>query len=398
MLHASRRLSLLVGLVFVVTACTAGSSSPAGGGTGAASTPASAGGSASAPATSTAQAGGAGAPAPTTASSAAATAPPAAKHVRIGEQSIAANTVLFIAADRGYFQQEGLDVELVSFNDASQMIPSLATEQIDSAGIAANPAMWNAVARGVSLKAVLDQATFRPGHGTTALLMRKEVYDSGRGHSLSDLRGLTIAFTPPGLGTTNACAMSPALQRAGASFADFNIQTLPFPEMLPALANGAVDGAVAAEPFMTRALQQGTAVKVMGQDEMYPNFTVAFIGFSGSLYADRPTAERWARGYLRAVRAYQAALAGQGGDLSREQVDEIVARHTGIDAATVRAMVPLGQDPNGYPNRDSMLYCYQFFRDQGLIPQPVSPAAMDALWGTDVVDAVLQGLGRVPES
>ena len=293
----------------------------------------------------------------------------------------------------------GASVELIGLLvGASQMIPALATEQIDSAGIAANPAMWNAVARGVSLRAVLDQATFRPGFGTTALLMRKEVYESGRGHSLSALRGLTIAITPPGLGTTNACAMAPALQRAGASFADFTIQTLPFPEMLPALANGAVEGAVAAEPFMTRAIQQGSAVKVMGMDEMYPNFTVAFIGFSGPLYADRPTAQRWARGYLRAVRAYQAALAGQGGELTRDQVDEIVARHTNIDAATVRAMVPLGQNPNGLPDRDSMLYCYQFFRDQNLIPQPVSPAALDALWGTDILNDVLNELGRVPET
>ncbi len=324
--------------------------------------------------------------------------PPPVKQVRVGHQSIAANTVLFVAADRGYFQQEGLDVELVNFSDASQMIPSLSTEQIDAAGIAANPAMWNAVARGVPLKVVLDQATFRPGHGTTALLIRKEVYDSGRGHSLSDLRGLTIAFTPPGKGTTNACAMAPALERAGASFDDFTIQNLPFPDMLPALANGAVDGAVSAEPFMTRALQQGVAVKVMGEDEMYPNFTVAFIGFSGALYNDRPTAQRWVRAYLRATRAYLGALAGTSSELSRDQVDEIVARHTGIDVATVRAMVPVGINPNGLPNRDSMLYCYGFFRDQGLIPQPVSDSAMQALWGTDIVEDVLRELGRQPES
>jgi NitT/TauT family transport system substrate-binding protein len=370
---AGRWSSALIALLLAVAACTPGGAQTAA--------------QPSAPATPP---GASGAAKPTAA--------PAAKHIKMGEQSIAANTVVFIAADRGFFQQEGLDVELVSFSDASQMIPALATGQIDSAGIAANPAMWNAVARGVSLKAVLDQATFRPGNGTTALLIRKQVYDSGRGHSLADLRGLTIAITPPGKGTTNACAMAPALQRAGASFDDFNIQTLPFPEMLPALANGAVDGAVAAEPFMTRAVQQGSAGKVMGMDEMYPNFTVAFIGFSGALYADRPTAQRWARGYLRAVRAYQAALTGQGSDLTRDQVDEIVARHTNIDAAVVRAMVPLGQNPNGFPDRDSMRYCYQFFRDEGLIPQPVSPAAMDALWGTDVVDDVLRDLGRVPES
>jgi hypothetical protein len=45
-----------------------------------------------------------------------------------------------------------------------------------------------------------------------------------------------------------------------------------------------------------------------------------------------------------------------------------------------------------------MLYCYQFFRDQGLIPQPISDAAMQSLWGTDLVNEVLGEIGRVPES
>jgi hypothetical protein len=61
-------------------------------------------------------------------------------------------------------------------------------------------------------------------------------------------------------------------------------------------------------------------------------------------------------------------------------------------------MVPPGLDPNGLPNRDSSLYCYQFFRDQGLIPQPVSEAAMAALWGTELVEEVLSEMGRLPTS
>ena len=61
-------------------------------------------------------------------------------------------------------------------------------------------------------------------------------------------------------------------------------------------------------------------------------------------------------------------------------------------------MVPPGLDPNGLPNQESQSHCYQFFRDQGLITQPVSEAAMAALWGTELVDEVLSEIGRVPES
>jgi hypothetical protein len=44
-----------------------------------------------------------------------------------------------------------------------------------------------------------------------------------------------------------------------------------------------------------------------------------------------------------------------------------------------------------------MLYCYQFFREQGLIPEPVSEAQFASLWGTELVEEVLREVGRVGE-
>ena len=146
-----------------------------------------------------------------------ATAPPAAAPmpVRIAHQPSTVSIGYYLATERGYFRQEGIEPELISFSNASEMIPALATDQVETATVGGNPAMWNAAARGVPLKLIADQGTFRPGHGTTALVIRKSVYDAGRGHGLEDLRGLTIAFTPPGKATTNACAAVPALQRVG---------------------------------------------------------------------------------------------------------------------------------------------------------------------------------------
>lgn len=195
----------------------------------------------------------------------------APQQVRYGVQNSASYAAAYIGLDQGYFREEGIDLDLVPFSDASQMIPALATDQVEAAGIGVNPALWNAVARGVPLKLVLDLATFRPGHGTTALVVRKAVYESGRGRQLDDLQGLTLAITPPGKATTVACALSAALQRVGATLDDLTIQPLPTPDMVPALANGAVDAALLGEPFQTQALRQGTVARAMGEDEMYPN-------------------------------------------------------------------------------------------------------------------------------
>ena len=44
------------------------------------------------------------------------------------------------------------------------------------------------------------------------------------------------------------------------------------------------------------------------------------------------------------------------------------------------------------------MYCYEFFREQGQIPEPVLDAQLAALWGTSLVDEVLTEIGRVPEN
>jgi ABC-type nitrate/sulfonate/bicarbonate transport system substrate-binding protein len=184
----------------------------------------------------------------------------------------------------------------------------------------------------------------------------------------------------------------------GLTLDDLDIKPLPFPEMTAASSNGAIDAGVMAEPVVTRAEQQGMAQRVLGLGDMYPNFTISTIGFADALYNNRPVAKGFVRAYVRAVRDYRAAITGQSGDAAREQIYELIARGTGMDIATVRAITPPHMSPNGLPNRESVLFCYQFFRDQGLVPQPVPDARLQALWGTDLVEEVLNEIGRVPES
>ena len=192
--------------------------------------------------------------------------------------------------------------------------------------------------------------------------------------------------------------MSRGFQQRGIAMDELTIQPLPFPDMVPAFANGAIESADMAEPFLTRALQQGTVVRVVGLDELYPHFTVSVVGFSTSLYANRPVATGL-RPRLHSRHPRLQCRAGRPpGDADRAQLGEVIARRTGLDAATVQDMVPPGLDPNGLPNQESQVYCYQFFRDQGLITQPVSEAAMAALWGTELVDEVLSEIGRLPTS
>jgi ABC-type nitrate/sulfonate/bicarbonate transport system substrate-binding protein len=176
-----------------------------------------------------------------------------------------------------------------------------------------------------------------------------------------------------------------------------NIESLSFADMVGALANGAVDAAMISEPFTSRARRQGTIVRLMGVEDLYPNFTLTTVGFHEDLYKNRPVAKGLVRAYIRAVREYLDARAGRTTEADRAAVEEINARYTSLDPATVHEMDPPTFNPNGLPNKESMYYCYQFFRDLGLVTQPISDATFATLWGTDLVEEVLAEIGRRPE-
>ena len=332
------------------------------------------------------------------AAAAALAAPAAPTRIRWATQLASSDVPVYIAADRGYFQQAGLEVELVRFGNSSEIIPSLGTGQVEAASSGTNPALWNAIVRGIPLKLMLDKGTFRPGWGDQALVIRKAVYESGRGRTLDDLRGLKIAMTPPGRATASGCALGAGLQRVGQTLDAVDIQAINFPEQLAALANGAIDGAMLNEPFLARALSQGTVVRAVDLDEMYPYFTISSVIFGPQLYEDRPAAKGFVRSFIRAVRDYLAAHAGNSQAMTWAKVAETMARYTSLDAASLIDMSPTGFNPNGLPNKDALLHCYQFFLSEGLIPTPVPEPTLAAVWGTELVDEVLAEIGRLPES
>src|SRR5262249_57197427 len=89
----------------------------------------------------------------------------AAEDVRVGIINATTDAPFFIADAKGYFKEEGLHVDFVSFDAAAKMVPSLATGELDVASGAVSVALYNAVARGVEMKVVADKAHHDPRFG-----------------------------------------------------------------------------------------------------------------------------------------------------------------------------------------------------------------------------------------
>src|SRR5262245_34278211 len=160
------------------------------------------------------------------------------------------------------------------------------------------------------------------------------------------------------------------LKKGGLRYGDVDVVYIGFPEHLPAYKNKGIDASITNEPTMTRAIEDGVAVRVAGNDVTYPDQQPAVTFLSDHFSSGRrKEAERFMRAYLRGVRMYNDAL--KDGRLAGPKANEVIAilvKYTTIkDESMFRRMVPSYCNPDGEVNVASLRKDLQFFRELGLI-------------------------------
>ena len=204
--------------------------------------------------------------------------PPVA--VKFGDLPATSNAGIYIALDRGYFREEGLDVTMEVFDSFERAIPPLATNQLDVAGGGVNAGMFSAIGRGLPLKIVAG-ISGNGAYSSSALVVRKELLDSGRVKDYPDLKGLRIALLSKssGLGAEYARI----LQKGGFTEDDIDLKLLPFPDATIAMGNGAIDAAILTEPFVAQLVRTGVGVRWKGADEIYPGHQITALLYGPGL-------------------------------------------------------------------------------------------------------------------
>src|SRR3954469_2508216 len=152
------------------------------------------GGASRPPAGPSAGSGGAEA-APPVAPAAGAPAPASPVPVKVADIPNGSNAGVYIALDRGYFREAGLDVVLETFDVSEKAIPAIATSQVDVGAGGINAALFSAIGRGLPLKIVAGISRNGPGFSSSALIVRKDLIDSGRVRDYSDFRGTRFGLT-----------------------------------------------------------------------------------------------------------------------------------------------------------------------------------------------------------
>jgi NitT/TauT family transport system substrate-binding protein len=312
--------------------------------------------------------------------------------VKVASAGIASDIGFFIAHKKGYFRAEGLDVTLTTMANSPQMIGPLGMGQLDIGGGTVAASLYNAVAQNVALRAVADKGSMRPGYGFSGLLVRKDLVDGGRYKTFKDLKGMKIAVGT--FGSANSSAVNEALKRGGLTWADATMVELQFPQHLPAYANKAIDASMTNEPTSTQAVKEGLAVRIAGNDEIYPEQQTAVVLYSEQFMRQRrDVALKFMRAYIRAVRDYNDAL--KDGRLAGPNAEEVIAvltEHTFIkDAKVHREITPPAIDPDGRLSLAGLKNDLVFFKQLKLLADP--SMTVERIVDTSITEEAVRQLG-----
>jgi NitT/TauT family transport system substrate-binding protein len=227
--------------------------------------------------------------------------------VSVGFLKTVAEAPMILARARGHFAAEGIELDLADFAVTADALPGLGTGQLDVVTGGVNPAIFNAVARGVPVKIVADGGSIGPDNDWSALVVRKDLVDSGRYRTPADLRGLRIAV--PGLYTAVHYVLKVLLEQNGLTLADVDVQLVSAADHATAVNNGAVDAAFTFEPFATQAVALGGAVRVLGAQDVTPYLASTVVLYSPAFPArSADLADRYTTAWLRGVAEYNAAF------------------------------------------------------------------------------------------
>lgn len=300
--------------------------------------------------------------------------------VNVGSVGQFSDAPIFIAIERGYFRQFGIEIELSSFANSGQMIAPISSNQLDVAGGAVAAGLWNAAARGVSVKAVADKGASYEGFSYMGLVTAANSPIKG----CEDLKGKRIANAAPANGLLYSIELW--LRKCGLSLEQVEVTTLAYPDVVPALQTGAIAAGHLGEPLITINTKKGLIRSLATQTDMRPVEEIALLLYSPQFQSRRDVAERFMVAYLKGVADYRKAFVP--GKAPPGDIVDILVKYTSLKDRSIYAeLVPAGILEFGALDQKSLRESFEWFKSKKLV-------ASQSVAFEDAIDTSFQAFAR----
>jgi NitT/TauT family transport system substrate-binding protein len=209
----------------------------------------------------------------------------AADPVKMGYLPIVLSLPTFVAAEKGLFLQEGVEVELIPFQSGTTIMDAVVTGRIDADCGSAITGHWFAE-QNVSgrLRIFLGYGSDSLTDNTFVVVVKKDSPVKG----LEDLGDKKVGTFPGG----TSIALAKAVIRTKTDPEKVSLMEIPPPNMVPALAAGQIDAFFAPEPFGMMAVSGGVGAYLIKSPLSLLGMKSGIVGggfsFSTKFLKERP--------------------------------------------------------------------------------------------------------------
>lgn len=224
--------------------------------------------------------------------------------IRLGIIPINAYAPAYLAADRGFFAEEGLEVKLEAMGGGATILPAISGGSLEI-GTSNVISFFQAKEQDFDFIIVADNVyeSIKPDkssplgyRGATALM----VAPNSSVRSAKDLEGKKVAVNT--LRNINWLGVQEWVSKKGGDPAKITYQEMPFPRMGPSLMAGQLDAANASEPFVTILQSQGARVLDYTYSALRPSFILsAYVASEAWVKKNPDLAEKFARAHNKAI-------------------------------------------------------------------------------------------------
>ncbi|GGM51017.1 ABC transporter substrate-binding protein [Microbacterium saperdae] len=260
----------------------------------------------------------------------------------------------FLAEEKGYFEDAGVDVELVAKGGSSgETYQQVSTGNITAGGATWGAGLFNATKSGASISVIASVSRIPESGPNPSPLLAS---DASGITDAADLKGKKIGI--PGDGGFGIYSVALALESVGLSVEDVELVNLSPGDIPAALANGSVEASWSIEPISSAVIAQGIGHELLDIDYQ-AGVELGAMVFNTEYVDKHPAAvTAFTAAYLKAVKELE------DGGWQDPATQEIIAEYTDLPVETLTSIALTTQDPSGAIDWMDVARQEQFFRDR----------------------------------
>ena len=262
----------------------------------------------------------------------------AQEKVSVGVLRFVSSGALFLGLERGYFREQGLDLDLKFFDAAQPIAVAVVTGDADFGVTAFTAGLFNLAGKG-GLKVIAAQAKEAKGYEGNAILASKAAWEKGL-RRIDDLKGRSLGITQ--VGSSFHYQIGQIARIKGFDLDSVALKPLQsLANMAAALKGNQVDAIIIA-PHLAKQLMASGDAKLLGWYSDLDEYQFGALFTSPKMIAGRrATVEKFVRAYQKGAGDFAGALLKR--DDSGNRKFDAASRAA---AAQVAKHVYLGEPPD----------------------------------------------------